>query len=87
MWCVQRRACPHPLHLNLSPRPDSANQLRLTSGFITEYQQQTQAGLQGDALFAAMFRFSVQGRTDFQHQSAGLAVLSYLFERCEVFEQ
>ena len=60
---------------------------RLTSGFITEYQQQTQAGLQGDALFAAMFRFSVQGRTDFQHQSAGLAVLAYLFERCEVFEQ
>ena len=28
MWCVQRRACPRPLHLNLSPRPDSANQLR-----------------------------------------------------------
>ena len=28
VWCVQRRACPRPLHLNLSPRPDSANQLR-----------------------------------------------------------
>ena len=27
MRCVQRRACPRPLHLNLSPRPDSANQL------------------------------------------------------------
>ena len=60
---------------------------RLTSGFITEYQQQTQAGLEGDALFAEMFRFSAQGRTDFPHQSAGLAVLVYLFERCEVFEQ
>ena len=60
---------------------------RLTSGFISEYQQQTQAGLQGDALFAAMFRFSVQGRTEFEYQSAGLAVLVYLFERCEVFER
>ena len=60
---------------------------RLTSGFIGEYQQQRQAGLQGDALFAAMFRFSTQGRTEFQYQSAGLAVLVYLFERCEVFEQ
>ena len=60
---------------------------RLTSGFINEYQQQIQAGLEGDALFAEMFRFSAQGRTDFQHQSAGLAVLAYLFERCEVFEQ
>ena len=61
--------------------------MRLTSGFIGEYQQQRQAGLQGDALFAAMFRFSTQGRTEFQYQSAGLAVLVYLFERCEVFEQ
>ena len=24
--CVQRRACPRPLHLNLFPRPDSAIQ-------------------------------------------------------------
>ena len=60
---------------------------RLTSGFIGEYQQQRQAGLQGDALFAAMVQFSAQGRTEFQYQSAGLAVLVYLFERCEVFEQ
>ncbi len=60
---------------------------RLTSGFIGEYEQQRQAGLEGDALFAAMFQFSTQGRADFQHQCAGLAVLVYLFERCEVFEQ
>ena len=60
---------------------------RLTSGFIGEYQQQRQAGLQGDSLFAAMFRFSTQGRTEFHYQSAGLAVLVYLFECCEVFEQ
>ena len=60
---------------------------RLTSGFITQYQQQTQAGLQGDSLFAAMLLFSAQGRTEFIYQSAGLAVLVYLFERCEVFEQ
>ena len=60
---------------------------RLTSGFITHYQQQREAGLQGDALFAEMFQFSSQGRTEFAFQSAGLAVLTYLFERCEVFEQ
>lgn len=60
---------------------------RLTSGFVGEYQQNRQAGLQGDSLFAAMFRFSTQGRIEFSYQSAGLAVLVYLFERCEVFEQ
>ena len=60
---------------------------RLTSGFIDHYQQQTQAGLQGDALFAEMFRFSAQGRSEYQYQSAGLAVLVYLYESCEVFER
>ena len=60
---------------------------RLTSGFIDHYQQQTQAGLQGDALFAEMFRFSAQGRSEYLYKSAGLAVLVYLFESCEVFER
>ena len=32
MRCVQRRACPRPLHLNLSQRPDSANQLPFMKG-------------------------------------------------------
>ena len=60
---------------------------RLTSGFIAEYQQQRATGLQGDALFAEMFRFSAQGRIEFEYQCAGLAILAYLFERCEVFER
>ena len=60
---------------------------RLTSGFINEYRQYRQAGLQGDSLFAAMFDFSTQGRTEYSHQSAGLTVLVYLFERCEVFDR
>ena len=60
---------------------------RLTSGFVNEYQQQRQVGLQGDSLFEAMLLFSAQGRLEIQYQCAGLAVLVYLFERCEVFEQ
>ena len=59
----------------------------LISGFVSEYQQQSQAGLQGDSLFAAMLRFSAQGTTELVFQSAGLAVLVYLFETCEVFER
>ena len=60
---------------------------RLKSGFVSEYQRQRQDGLDGDSLFEAMMIFSAQGRSDIQHQCAGLAVLVYLFERCEVFEQ
>lgn len=60
---------------------------RLTSGFLSAYQASLQAGLDGDALFEEMRLFSAQGRTDLRFQCAGLAVLVYLFERCEVFEQ
>ena len=60
---------------------------RLTSGFVTEYHYHRKAGLEGDSLFEAMRLFSAQGRSDIRCQAAGLAVLVYLFERCEVFEQ
>ena len=60
---------------------------RLTSGFVREYNLQRSEGLEGDTLFEAMRQFSVQGMSDMLYQSAGLAVLVYLFERCEVFEQ
>ena len=60
---------------------------RLTSGFVTEYQRQVQEGLEGDSLFEAMRLFSAQGSSEVQYQCAGLAVLVYLFERCEVFER
>ena len=60
---------------------------RLTSGFAREYQLQVEEGVEGDSLFEVMRLFSTQGRFEMRYQSAGLAVLVYLFERCEVFEQ
>ena len=60
---------------------------RLISGFVREYQRQVGEGLEGDSLFESMRLFSAQGRSEIRYQSAGLAVLVYLFERCEVFEQ
>ena len=60
---------------------------RLTSGFINEYRRLTLEGLEGDSLFESMRLFSTQGKGHILYQSAGLAVLVYLFERCEVFEQ
>lgn len=61
--------------------------VRLTSGFVNEYQRHRQADMEGDSLFEAMLLFSAQGRTNVLYQCAGLAVLVYLFERCEVFER
>ena len=66
---------------------DSTFPARLTSDFVNEYRQKKQAGLKGDSLFESLRLFSAQGRSDIRYQCAGLAVLVYLFERCEVFEK
>ncbi len=65
--------------------PDFAE--RLKAGFIAEYRTQRASGVEGDALFEALRRFAAGRRPDFRYQAAGLAVLVYLFEKCEVFEQ
>ncbi|MBF0177993.1 MAG: HNH endonuclease [Magnetococcales bacterium] len=60
---------------------------RLKSGFLTAYQGFRAQNLDDDALFEAMREFAGGGSGDFKRQAAGLAVLVYLFESCEVFEK
>lgn len=60
---------------------------RLTSRFVNTYLMLRQQRFEGDALFAAVMQFASQGRSCFRYQCAGLAVLVYLFEICEVFER
>jgi hypothetical protein len=60
---------------------------RLKAGFIAEYGRLWGYGLRVDPLFAALHDFASGGQTtDFNRMAAGLAVLTYLFDRCEVFE-
>lgn len=59
---------------------------RLTSSFIQHYNSLIEDDMDGDALFMEMFDFAIQGQDDFSHRAAGLAVLSHLFETCDVFE-
>jgi len=60
---------------------------RLKSGFVSEYLRLRALGIEGDALFHEMNSFAASGRKEFLYQAAGLAVLTYLFEACEVFER
>jgi hypothetical protein len=60
---------------------------RLKSGFLEEYFRLRKLGIKGDDLFDLMCRFSQRGLSDQSKKSAGLAVLMYLFEQCEVFEK
>jgi hypothetical protein len=59
----------------------------LIAGFNTEYQRLWEQGTRGDALFEALRKFSSGSDREFKYQAAGLAVLAYLFEKCEVFKK
>jgi hypothetical protein len=60
---------------------------RLKVGFLTEYYRLKREGHSGDTLFDLMCRFAQRGFGEQANRSAGLAVLVYLFETCEVFEK
>lgn len=69
--------------LNLDP--DFAT--KLITGFTRQYRILSDEGITGDELFNRMYQFSYSNNQNHAIQFAGLAVLSYLFERCEVFEK
>lgn len=60
----------------------------LKEGFVKEYEKlKNEEQLDGDDLFMALLDFASGGSNDFKKKAAGLAVLVYLFEKCEVFEK
>jgi len=59
---------------------------RPVAGFREEYDHLFQEGIRGDGLFMALLRFASLGSDDMVQMTTGLAVLSYLFQTCEVFE-
>ena len=61
---------------------------RLKQGFVDKYEQlKNEENMYGDDLFNALFDFSCGGNSDFRERAAGLAVLVYFFEKCDVFEK
>ena len=59
---------------------------RLKRGFKDKYYELSRE-LSGDALFMGMLEFTYSELTDAVNQAAGLAILSYLFHLCEIFEK
>jgi hypothetical protein len=73
------------IEVNANLRPDFPEKLK--AGFSAEYQRLWTAGIKGDSLFESLHKFSCGNSSDIRKAAAGLAVLSYLFEKCEVFER
>lgn len=67
------------------PRPESGEQI--AEAFRHHYQQLNGDGLSPDEVFCELYRFA--GRSEVvppRREAAVLAVLSYFFERCDIFE-
>jgi len=60
---------------------------RLVAGFLQEYYRLRKEGFFNDELFDLMCFFSQRGFSTQAQKSAGVAILIYLFERCDVFEK
>lgn len=73
------------IELNVTLRPDFPEKLK--AGFMGEYQRLRENGVKGDALFNSLQKFSCGYSSDLKKMAAGLAVLTYLFEKCELFEK
>jgi hypothetical protein len=66
---------------------DSEFPERLKAGFLEEYYRLRKEGHRGDDLFELMCAFAQRGMKKQADRTAGIAVLVYLFEICDVFER
>jgi hypothetical protein len=60
---------------------------RLKAGFLAEYYARRKDGHKGDELFELICAFAQRGLRRQADKAAGIAVLIYLFEICDVFEK
>jgi hypothetical protein len=70
----------------LNKNPDIQFAERLRAGFVSKYRDIKKEGLEGDALFYELLDFASGSSSDFLTEAAGLSVLTYFFDICEVFE-
>jgi nucleoside phosphorylase len=60
---------------------------KLTAGFLAAYRRLSEEGLERDDLFDHLAEFACRYDHRTRYRAAGLAVLTYLFEKCDVFER
>ena len=65
--------------------PDPNFSERLKSIFVEQYRK-LKNDLNGDELFYALWDFACGNTNEYKYRAAGLAVLTYFFQQCDVFE-
>lgn len=72
-------------YMNKHPNPLVATQL--TNIMAQKYYELKTKGLDNDEIFYELWNFASGNQTDFSYKAAGLGILTYFFEKCEVFEK
>ena len=71
--------------INKHPSPSFSR--KLNSIMVSEYQILKKEGKDSLTIFDELWDLTSGNRTDFKYRSAGLSILAYFFEECEVFEK
>ena len=72
-------------YLNKNPDPLFATQL--TNIMAQKYHELKMNGLDNEEIFNDLWDFASGMQSDFSYKAAGLGILTYFFEKCEVFEK
>lgn len=71
----------------LNRNPDTSFASRLRNIVVTEYKRLKQEGLSANEIFYKIMEFASSNSSDFKKQAAGLTVISYYFNVCDIFEK
>jgi 5-methylcytosine-specific restriction endonuclease McrA len=77
----------HQVKEYLNRHPDPEFSKRLKNEFVTKYIELRNKNLHGDDLFYEQWDFASGNYSEFKYRAAGLTLLTYFFELCEVFER
>ena len=69
----------------IETNPDLYYEERLQSGFVKKYEELFNQGIRGETLFYSLWDFASSYKNDYMNKAAGLSILVYFFELCEVF--
>ena len=71
----------------LNKHPDPSFAIKLTNIMAQKYRELKALGLESCEIFDELWKFSSGQHAEFSYQAAGLGILTYFFEKCEVFEK
>lgn len=72
-------------YLNRNPDTFFAN--KLTNAIVEKYNELKQQGVDNISVFYELWSYVSGRKDDYNYKSAGLGIVTYFFEKCEVFEK